>query len=58
MVTREASSLGGRFFIFRKRRKTEMKKLLSLLVALMMILTLGACSSKTDETAGGDPAGG
>ena len=35
-----------------------MKKLLSLLVALMMILTLGACSSKTDETAGGEPAGG
>ena len=33
-----------------------MKKLLSLLVALMMILTLGACSSKTDETAGGEPA--
>ena len=35
-----------------------MKKLLSLLVALMMILTLGACSSKTDETAGGEPAVG
>ena len=35
-----------------------MKKLLSLLVALMMVLTLGACSSKTDETSGGEPAGG
>ena len=31
-----------------------MKKLLSLLVVLMMILTLGACSAKTDEPADGE----
>ena len=35
-----------------------MKKLLSLLVALMMILTLSACSSKTEEPAADDTSAG